>query len=118
MKLRTELTKASIEIEDSVFHVEELSTLLQTEVAIASRDSKAASLKTTFMHAVVGWENATNLAGDELECTYENKELVFEANQDVVEKILEAYQVATKKAVAAQKKISRPGAGGTSKRKG
>lgn len=87
MKLRTELTTIEIEIEDAVFILRELDTSTLTHIAVIAMEDKAASLKPTFLSSVIGWRNVRDESGEILECTDENKALVFEANMNIAERV-------------------------------
>lgn len=88
MILKTELKEHRVNVEDAVFIIQELGTTALTEIAVVAVDNRAASLKAAFIRTVKGWENVVDENGKDIPCNEETKEMIFEANREISEKVL------------------------------
>lgn len=106
MILKTELKKTTVHHEDVVLHVQQLTTTALTEIALGAQDGgTAASMKETFVRAVFDWTGVTDEAGGKVDCTPENRALVYDANPNFIEVVLTKINEELDLAIEAEKKI-------------
>lgn len=114
MIIRTGLIKVSVPFDDMLFHMVELDTTKEADLAVKSITSSGSAVKGKFVQAVESWENVSNIDGP-MECTEENKGILFDCNKDVIESVMAQYIDLIEKGKEAEKKIFQNGARGTLK---
>ncbi len=115
MIVRTGLVKVSVAYSDAIFHMRELSTREEADIAVKSTKSPGSALKMKFTSAITSWEKVEDNNGT-LPCNTENKRFVFDANQELAENVLRLYMEAVVEKKENEKKISKTGAAGTSEK--
>lgn len=112
MIFRTDLRKLRVPHGDSVFVMQELGTQELTEISILSAGDPGAALEETFIRQVKDWVNVASKTG-KLDCTIENKRVIFTANPDSVNDIFEKFDAMLEEAEASEKKTLDSGQVGT-----
>ncbi len=112
MIVRTGLVKVTIKYDDAVFHMVELDTKEEANLAVEAVNNPGAAIKGKFVKGVVSWEKVEDAVGP-LPCTEENKETVFDCNKEMMENVIQQYLDAVEKKKESEKKILKSGDPGT-----
>ena len=112
MIIRTELVTVQVLYKDAVLTMAELSTTDEASIAVLSKElSPGAALRRQFVRSVKAWENIEDENGP-LPCTDENKEMVFDANKDMMESVMSQHRSNINDKIEKEKKISKNGQSG------
>ncbi len=112
MIVRTGLREVTVNYEDAVFNMVELSTETEANIAVAGAKSPGLAVKLKFTSAVKSWSGINDDAGP-LQCTPANKDIVFDSNKELVESVLKEYMQTLAGDKETEKKILKDGESGT-----
>ncbi len=113
MIVKTKLITVRVEVEDAFFMMRELSTEQMTDLAVSSEVSPGSGIVNTISIQVREWGNVEDDNGP-IDCTLQNKTMVFSSNPNLSEKVLLQFAEKLKKVIEDEKKILQNGQPGTS----